>query len=75
MKKNEKVRDDLIGWSNLIIAGGGLLDVGNKINKAQSSSKLYGKYKGEHGKWIYWTKVKIEALPDGHRKHFVEKLK
>ncbi len=71
----EKEKDGLIAWSNMIIAGGSILDVGNKINDAQKSIKLYGKYKGKHGKWIYWTKLKIHALPDGHRKHFVEEIK
>jgi len=28
----EREKDGLIAWENLIIAGGGLLDVGNKIN-------------------------------------------
>ena len=75
MSMAEKKKDGLIAWENLLIAGGGLLDVGNKINEAKKSDRLYGKYKGKHGKWIYWTKVKIQALPDGHRKHFVENEK
>ena len=72
MKSKEfKHKEGLIEWENLIIAGG-LLDIGNKINDVQKSDKLYGKYKGKNGKWIYWTKVKIEALPESHKKHFVE---
>ncbi|MEM6863526.1 MAG: hypothetical protein AAF575_00025 [Bacteroidota bacterium] len=68
---SEKKEKYIIGWQNMKIVGGGLLDVGNKINDAQKSDKLYGKYKGKHGKWIYWTKIEIDSLPNGHRKHFV----
>lgn len=71
MNKYYKEKDDLIAWENLIISGGGLLDIGNKINQAKSSSKMYGKYIGNHGKWIYWTKLEIDSLPESHRKHFV----
>ena len=35
MSMAEKKKDGLIAWENLIIAGGGLLDVGNKINEAK----------------------------------------
>ena len=38
MSMAEKKKDGLIAWENLIIAGGGLLDVGNKINEAKKSS-------------------------------------
>lgn len=67
-----KKKDDLIAWSNMIITGGGLLDISEKINTAKKSSKLYGKFKGNHDKWIYWTKIEIDALPDNHKKHFIE---
>lgn len=67
-----KEKENLIRWSNLIISGGGLLDIGNKINQAQKSDRMYGKYKGNHGKWIYWSKIKIASLPDSHKKHFID---
>ncbi len=58
----------MIVYSNLIITCG-LLEAGPIVRKAEKSKRLYGKVKSK-SKWIYWTKVKPEALPEAYRKHF-----
>lgn len=57
-------------WENIIFAAS-LMEIGNKANDAKKSSRLYGKFKNK-GKWIYWTKIKVESLPESHAKHFKE---
>ena len=55
-------------WENIIFAAS-LLEIGDKANDVKKSKKLFGKYKND-GKWIYWTKVKVDTLPESHKKHF-----
>jgi hypothetical protein len=57
-------------WENIIFAAP-LMEIGDKANDAKKSTRLYGKFKNK-GKWIYWTKTKVESLPESHAKHFTE---
>ena len=69
MKKQPAIH--LTRWGNILF-NRSLLNIGVGANKAEKSTKLYGKFKHQNGHWVHWTKIELDALPDSHKKHFLK---